>query len=238
MKKTLIATTLTAGLMGLASSASALDVDFLTDVDGTNLGATKTYGPITAAGFKYTPNTTYTAADLWQRQVPNDNGIGVCSEVTNAADGQCGNGDQNELSAMENDEVIRLDAGGLDWTDLRVSSLDAGGTNDNETGVVYFSDDAHANLDALTGTVFDFTNFGIEGSIWSAIGGVKTERYVFFRTDPNNCGSGVIPNSSCNNDYLVKGASVVPIPAAAWLFGSAMLGLVGMGRRRAAKVAS
>ena len=37
-----------------------------------------------------------------------------------------------------------------------------------------------------------------------------------------------------NNDYLVAGATVVPIPAAAWLFGSALLGIAGIARRKAA----
>jgi hypothetical protein len=44
-----------------------------------------------------------------------------------------------------------------------------------------------------------------------------------------------------DNDYLVAtattindGTSVVPIPAAAWLFGSALLGLAGVARRKQA----
>ena len=35
-----------------------------------------------------------------------------------------------------------------------------------------------------------------------------------------------------NNDAAVAGVSIVPIPAAVWLFGSALVGMVGMGRRK------
>lgn len=46
--------------------------------------------------------------------------------------------------------------------------------------------------------------------------------------------TGSLFEDDAQNDYAVAGAgvSVVPIPAAAWLFGSALMGLVGFGRRR------
>lgn len=50
---------------------------------------------------------------------------------------------------------------------------------------------------------------------------------------PNNSGG----NPELSNVKLFKTASAVPIPAAAYLFGSALLGLVGIGYRRSKKQA-
>lgn len=46
-------------------------------------------------------------------------------------------------------------------------------------------------------------------------------------------GSGLTANTTTIN-FSVNGVSEVPVPAAAWLFGSALIGLAGVGRRKSA----
>lgn len=47
--------------------------------------------------------------------------------------------------------------------------------------------------------------------------------------------SDAFANSLAIDDLVDASVSVVPVPAAVWLFGSALLGLIGIGRRRAAR---
>lgn len=49
--------------------------------------------------------------------------------------------------------------------------------------------------------------------------------------------SSVDNNKGTDDDYLVRTATVVPIPAAVSLFGTALVGLVGLGRRKSAQAA-
>ena len=44
--------------------------------------------------------------------------------------------------------------------------------------------------------------------------------------------SGVVPGSGEPGDFMAVRTSAIPIPAAVWLFGSGLLGLVGMARRK------
>lgn len=45
---------------------------------------------------------------------------------------------------------------------------------------------------------------------------------------------GAFPNFNANFDFTVAATSEVPVPAAVWLLGSGLLGLVGVARRRKA----
>lgn len=46
--------------------------------------------------------------------------------------------------------------------------------------------------------------------------------------------SGVVPGSGIPGDFMAVRSSAVPLPAAVWLFGSGLLGLVGVARRKKA----
>ena len=129
-KRFLIGSAAAAGVLiaGTISAHAAL-IDF--SGGGGDLGVTFadfTDGLITvrANGFEVeksdTNFTTYTPANLFQRDDdPADHGIGVC----NSGDGDCGNGDQNEIDNNGDlIDIIRLDVAGLDLLTLRLSSLD------------------------------------------------------------------------------------------------------------------
>ncbi|HYA45992.1 MAG TPA: PEP-CTERM sorting domain-containing protein [Burkholderiales bacterium] len=223
-------------LLALLSSvpafAAAPPIDFSTIGTASTFNSvvhnTWTVDGITIDAFKYAATPTYTASKLWLRTeaVP-ERGLGVCSEgsLCGPAAGP-GYGDYNELSNERNDEVIRLTRpDNTVWSDLWVSSLDSGGTNNNEKGIVYSSDLATPVLSG--GASFSHSALGADdGSIWSLVsaGIDPTDKYLFLRADPTNTvwGKG-------NNDYLVWGVGVLPIPEpetyAMLLAGLALLGL-------------
>ena len=62
-------------------------------------------------------------------------------------------------------------------------------------------------------------------------GGVFLEDYSLVASD-NYSQSGTI-SANPITWLLVRDTTVVPVPAAAWLFGSGLLGLVGLARRKA-----
>ena len=167
---------------------------------------------------------------MYKRQGPNDAG-----------------GDVNELSNQLVYEVIRLNKGSYPaWEELWVSSLDS-----SEVGTLYWGNDG--SIDALlAGPNFtymagvDIFSASVEGNIldYATAGGfVASAQYVLFT--PGAPLNGVAATDICgttigycfpqgDNDYLVWKGSVVPVPAAVWLFGSGLLGLVGIARRKKA----
>ena len=118
------------------------------------------------------------------------------------------------------------------WTSLWVSSLDNGGSNNNESGILEWSNTPTGFTPANT-FHFSFNTFNpsIEEDIFAAAlaGGFDpTSRFVLFVADSTNCQSG-----SCNNDYVVwKGAYepplrlLVPEPGTLALLGAALTGLL------------
>jgi hypothetical protein len=51
--------------------------------------------------------------------------------------------------------------------------------------------------------------------------------------DPNGVPTGFLLGST-NLSVSFDGAAVIPVPAAVWLFGTALIGLVGFGKRKTA----
>ncbi len=70
---------------------------------------------------------------------------------------QSGGGDVNELSNQKAFEAIRLTLKPGDiWTELWVSSLDSGGSNSNESGILYWSNSPTSFTNSFN---FSFNNF-------------------------------------------------------------------------------
>ena len=226
-------------LAGLLLPISALAVSFdFTNVgsNNTSVGISVSDGSVTADGFDLTANTT---APLWLRNETNDHGLGVCSEGSDAC--KSGGGDVNELTNATDQEAIRLTSPlGSIWTSLWVSSLDGGGSNGAEKGILLWSNNSTA-FSFANSFSFGFGDFGgsVEGDLLTlaaASGFDPTARYLLFINDPSNG----VPGDGANNDYLVwKGATTfrqlqeTPEPASLALLAAAF-GAFMFGRRKRA----
>ena len=245
----LLGTTFAASLL-FSISSQAAPVDFNFAGTGGDLNTnTLTVNGVTATSY-YDNGGNWAAADLYQRVGGTDNGIGVCSPPETACQdgtGNAGGGDINELSnQLGYQEVILLDKGvNQSWVSLWVSSLD-----NTEVGTLFWGDSS--DIDTLLGSSnmfsYDSTDFGtsVEGNILglskaTTAGFDELARYVLFTP-----GGGITADFLCpttdggctppDNDYLVWKGEVnpVPVPAAVWLFGSGLIGLVGIARRKKA----
>jgi len=97
------------------------------------------------------------------------------------------------------------------------------------TGNVVSYDDTNAIRTSIYATLFSDI---IPDSIYSGAYNYPYTRYHI--EDPSGITSDVSPTSG--NIYNIhSGLAPVPIPGAVWLFGSGLLGLVGIGRRRMKK---
>ena len=227
-----------------------------------NATFTSSNGLVTASAFNLgsnnkvvDPNTTALTAANYS----DERGLGVCSADESA--GLCGetdgyynhvgiwDGEEAELDGMGSSEFILLTANnGTHFSGLfTLGSLDLNSSNTPEKGflgvqstdsegvvtITKFVEFQPGAVTVLGGPIGLTASIAGTGGLWtltlsSQFNALGLTEVVF----------GANPESNGNrNDYLVRGASVVPIPAAAWLFGSALVGLVGLGRRKLAPAA-
>ena len=78
-------------------------------------------------------------------------------------------------------------------------------------------------VDTTGPTWFDFNFLGVDSLSFSSFGG----------TDANSNDNGAGVHFAMDN-FTFNEVSTVPVPAAVWLFGSGLVGLIGFGRRKMA----
>lgn len=103
-------------------------------------------------------------------------------------------------------------------------------SNDFMTGATY-RDGQEVAVDTQNGNVTAISN----GS-WSINTVNNTVNFTLDLTGTNLIGSDIAVRwaMTCANDVIEGEVPAVPVPAAVWLFGSGLLGLVGVARRKAA----
>ena len=120
------------------------------------------------------------------------------------------------------------------WSDDTADLYDPANSNPDTELALLNSILGLTGTDAITGAVrFDTEASSFDGMIYEYWGIKKSTDIAFFRND-----TGAPIDFSMNGDewsHVTGFGAVVPIPAAAWLFGSALLGMVGFGTRRGRK---
>jgi len=96
-------------------------------------------------------------------------------------------------------------------------------------------------LGALCAAVFSVITLPSHATLTYVLGG-----QAIYDSDPNSASAWLFEFSSGSQDFGTKsatvyawavqsgnaGAAMVPVPAAVWLFGSGLLGLIGISRRK------
>lgn len=108
------------------------------------------------------------------------------------------------------------------------------GTLPTHVGIVWTDGGGTTTFEAFDSNGISLGNIGPVSIATSGVSGQTDEDRFFGATNPNGVASFFISNSSggIEVDHLQYGGAVIPIPAAAWLFGSGLIGLIGIARRK------
>ena len=121
--------------------------------------------------------------------------------------------------ASQNTDGIRIElASGWTSLGLDVGELFAGAS----TGTFTLRDSSNTIIDSIT---LDIGHFGPTPSFIGWINDVDIGSMEFFASGTNSF-------EAIDNVILSNTISAVPVPAAAWLFGSGIIGLIGFVRRK------
>jgi hypothetical protein len=147
---------------------------------------------------------------------------------------------QNQSSVLTNleSQIVNATPSGLN-VDVNSLNLNLGAANSTNQGVFGTSTSAGGTALNLYAGGLDMTGLnGVTPGSAVTLYGVTGNGTGSGSTTAFSLGTAVF---SLSNDTLTftgnTGNTPVPLPAAVWLLGSGLLGLAGVGRRRAAKVA-
>lgn len=220
MLKNLVIATLLVSAIALPSAASAADFDFQQWVaDNNEQGFNNSSAfSMTRSGLTLTATATEQPDSVDSHVYMDDlhnsiiGGMGVCSSIDFSM--QCINsGDDNVSIDGLNTEILTWDF------------------NQNITGVTLELGNAN-HFDYVSSDIF----YQYDSQGWVQVTSTA-EAMVALNLDGSSSmiSFKAVGNASADHFYI-RNATVnaVPIPAAAWLFGSALFGLAGAARRRAA----
>jgi len=205
------------GVMSLPAIASATTFDFAAIADGdasygvaagergaSSFTFSKDGISVTATGYSSTDPTQAYSAYLDSGNA----GLGVCQVLTSGK--QCSPSSDDNVTYLESlklvfDQVVTID----------LTTFVNGDHYNNFTGNFVLQIDGGAATTIALTHLFDTSLTGTE----------------FIFSNPNSGGGSTVSN---DKQFYINSLSVqaVPVPAAAWLFASGLLGLAGAARRR------
>jgi hypothetical protein len=227
-----------ASAMGQSLNANDL-VIYITDSNGTYYAADTGISLSSVVNANGTANTLPTAAQL-NADAPNLNAFlaqGGTFTWTIAAAGTPTNGSGDQIVFTSNNTNIATKYGPVDTginnaiNFATVIQTDLQGNGTGSSCVVSASDGYCTG--SISATQWK-QGFGSSSSIVSTAGLNGSLALYSVTSGPTtvvNTGETITLTST---GFTVTGASATPLPAAAWLLGSGLLGLIGVGRRRRA----
>ena len=194
----------TAGLVFmLGFCSSAHATTWIFELPGNTTGLSEgSYDPLVSGALTATGKDGSTDAYAYLDLVPIYGGLGVCKTNTTS----CGSDDN-----MQGEESLTLSLSSGVFTTLTMNGDTGGGSGHNRANSISFLFDTDANGSFETTLT---TN---------SVGLIDLSSY--------SISSFSIKADSSNQGYIAN-VSSVPLPAAAWLFGSALIGLAGVARKR------
>ena len=236
MKKNLVTTIVTtviaSGLLAFSSVSSAAPTWDFTDngyhvLNGENdkmengLRFVSTGGNISFNTSSIDPKSTMTPCNITDPYACDGDGLGIYGK---------NGGDKDELSSVDNQTLTISGFGGISIN--LISFLDTfieGSRPHTEVASFFINDETmnHRHVSAIDATG---TNGFVE---WTGL--LTNVNSITFLVDCGAFNSANNADRSCGlNDFSVAAINAVPVPAAVWLFGSGLIGLIGIARRRKA----
>ena len=127
-----------------------------------------------------------------------------------------------------------IDTGNLD---IVFGGWQSGWSNNDEGQIsIYLFDASMTGIGVTSLLAFTSDHLWIEQSgTTDLLSGTRYIRYQFTGTRIGETTNSVPPKTNINNDAYLDAAylQIVPVPAAVWLFGSGLIGLIGLARRKA-----